>query len=64
MLLRAASTCLLGDAQGVTVLRAIQKGNQPALIASLAVDTRDLYAEAAVGVRLRSSRSLVGIAQL
>lgn len=45
--LKGMAACLLADAQGITVLRAIQKGNQPSLIASLAVGTRSLYDEAA-----------------
>ena len=44
--LRAASACAVADAQSFTVLRAISKGNQPSLIASLARDTRDQYQEA------------------
>lgn len=44
--LKAAVNCTLADAQSISVLRAIKKGNQSALIASLARDTCDLYASA------------------
>ena len=37
----------LGDAQSITVLRAIQKGNAPSLVAALAHDTAILYQAAA-----------------
>ena len=37
----------LADAQSITVLRAIQKGNAPTLIASLAHDTANVYQAAA-----------------
>lgn len=40
------SLCL-ADAQSLTVLRAIQKGNQPSLIAALASDTALLYRQSA-----------------
>lgn len=33
----------LAEAQGITVLRAVKKGNQPGLIAGLAADTAQLY---------------------
>jgi hypothetical protein len=45
-LVRALSTLALADAQQLTVLRAVAKGNQPALIASLAADTAALYGQA------------------
>lgn len=41
--LQAIGTCALADAQSITVLRAIQKGILPSLVASLARDTRDQY---------------------
>lgn len=37
----------LADAQSVTVLRAIQKGNAPSLVAALACDTAAMYQAAA-----------------
>ncbi len=33
----------MAEAQSITVLRAVKKGNQPGLIASLALDTANLY---------------------
>ena len=44
--LEAITACALADAQSIIVLRAIQKGNLPSLIASLARDTRDQYKQA------------------
>jgi len=43
---QALASFALADAQQLTVLRAVQKGNQPSLIASLAADTAALYAQA------------------
>ena len=37
----------LADAQGITTLRAMAKNNAPSLIASLALDTANLYKSAA-----------------
>ena len=37
----------LADAQSITVLRAIQKGNAPSLVAALASDTAAMYQTAA-----------------
>lgn len=37
----------LADAQSITVLRAIQKGNAPSLVAALACDTAAMYQTAA-----------------
>lgn len=37
----------LADAQSITVLRAIQKGNAPSLVAALACDTAAMYQAAA-----------------
>lgn len=48
--LQATSLCCLADAQGITVLRAIQKGNEPTLISSLSRDARDQYTEAATAL--------------
>ncbi|KAH7623081.1 hypothetical protein Ndes2526B_g02379 [Nannochloris sp. 'desiccata'] len=45
--LQAAASCAVGDAQSITVLRAISKGNSSSLIASLARDTGDIYKEGA-----------------
>jgi hypothetical protein len=45
--LQAAASCAVGDAQSITVLRAISKGNSSSLIASLARDTADIYNEGA-----------------
>ncbi|KAK9828236.1 hypothetical protein WJX74_004986 [Apatococcus lobatus] len=50
------STCL-ADAQSLTVLRAIQKGNAPGLIAGLAADTGSLYTEAEGGFRAGGSQA-------
>lgn len=41
----------LAEAQSITVLRAIQKGNAPGLIAGLANDTMQLYQSAAQYLR-------------
>jgi hypothetical protein len=53
---RALATAALADAQQLTVLRAVAKGNQPALIASLAADTAALYSQACSQVRGRRRR--------
>ncbi len=45
-MLKGLSLLALADCQMLTVLRAIQKGNQPVLIASIAADTAALYGEA------------------
>ncbi len=37
----------LADAQSITVLRAVQKGNAPSLVAALALDTANMYQAAA-----------------
>lgn len=50
------NTCL-ADAQSLTVLRAIQKGNAPGLIAGLATDTSSLYTEAGNGFRAGASQA-------
>lgn len=50
------NTCL-ADAQSLTVLRAIQKGNAPGLIAGLAADTSSLYTEAGNGFRAGASQA-------
>ena len=50
------NTCL-ADAQSLTVLRAIQKGNAPGLIAGLAADTGGLYTEAGNGFRAGASQA-------
>jgi hypothetical protein len=44
--LRAVSSIALADAQQLTMLRAMAKGNAPGLIAALAVDTAALYQQA------------------
>jgi len=44
--LRSMALCALADAQGISVLRAMKKGNQPSLIAQLAVETSAMYIEA------------------
>ena len=49
--LRALSTLALADAQQLTVLRAVAKGNAPSLIASLAADSAALYSQACSQVR-------------
>lgn len=41
--LRALASTALADAQQLTLLRAVVKGNQPALIAAIAADTAQLY---------------------
>ena len=45
--LRSHTSLALADAQSITVLRAIQKGNAPSLVAGLAHDTMQLYQTAA-----------------
>ncbi|KAK9798946.1 hypothetical protein WJX73_007519 [Symbiochloris irregularis] len=45
--LAAFSALCLADAQSITVLRAIQKGNQAGLVSSLATDTATMYLSAA-----------------
>ena len=50
-LLRALASTALADAQQLTLLRAIAKGNQPPLIAAIAADTAELYALAGSQVR-------------
>ncbi len=45
-MVRAVSSVALADAQQLTVLRAVAKGNQPALIAALGADTAQLYGQA------------------
>jgi len=49
-LLQAAAACCLADAQTITVLRAVRKGNAPALIAALARDGADQYQAAAASL--------------
>lgn len=41
--LRVLASTALADAQQLTLLRAVVKGNQPALIAAIAADTAQLY---------------------
>jgi len=53
--LQAAASCAIGDAQSITVLRAISKGNSPSLIASLARDTADIY-DAGAGALISSTK--------
>lgn len=64
-LVRALSTLALADAQQLTVLRAVAKGNQPALIAGLAADTAALYAQAgnqvSKGFDISGLRSFCGL---
>jgi hypothetical protein len=43
-LLRGLASTALADAQQLTLLRAVVKGNQPSLIAAIAADTAELYA--------------------
>lgn len=43
-LLRGLASTALADAQQLTLLRAVVKGNQPPLIAAIAADTAELYA--------------------
>lgn len=43
-LLRGLASTALADAQQLTLLRAVVKGNQPPLIATIAADTAELYA--------------------
>lgn len=45
--LRSHTSLALADAQSITFLRAIQKGNAPSLVAGLAHDTMQLYQTAA-----------------
>lgn len=52
--LKAARCIALADAQAITVLRAIQKGNAPSLVSGLAADTSQLYAEGATAVQQAS----------
>ena len=47
----------LADAQSITVLRAIQKGNAPSLVASLAHDTANMYQAAAQAFKQVASTS-------
>jgi hypothetical protein len=49
--LRALSSLALADAQQLTVLRAVAKGNAPSLVAALAADTAVLYSQACSQVR-------------
>ena len=56
---RALASTALADAQQLTVLRAVAKGNQPALIALLAADTAALYSQACSQVRGRLRRQPV-----
>lgn len=50
-MVKGLSLLALGDCQLLAVLRAIQKGNQPSLIASIAQDTANLYGSALQSVR-------------
>lgn len=50
-LLRALASTALADAQQLTLLRAIARGNQPPLIAAIAADTAELYGLAGSQVR-------------
>ncbi len=50
----------LADAQSITVLRAIQKGNAPSLVASLAHDTANMYQAAAQAFQQVASSSGMG----
>ncbi len=50
-LLRGLASIALADAQQLTLLRAVVKGNQPPLIAAIAADTAELYALAGSQVR-------------
>ena len=43
---RALASLALADAQQLTMLRAVAKGNQPQLIAGIAADTAELYSTA------------------
>ena len=49
--LKGHTNLALAEAQSITVLRAIQKGNAPGLIAGLASDTMQLYQSAAQHLR-------------
>lgn len=49
--LKGHTNLALAEAQSITVLRAIQKGNAPGLIAGLANDTMQLYQSAAQYLR-------------
>jgi hypothetical protein len=40
---QAYALACLAEAQSLTVLRAIQKGNAPSLVAALAIDTSALF---------------------
>lgn len=53
----------LADAQSITVLRAIQKGNAPSLIAALAHDTANMYQAAAQAFKQVASTSKLGSKQ-
>ena len=44
--LRVLSALTLADAQQLTVLRAVQKGNAASLVAALAADTAQLFGQA------------------
>ncbi len=44
--MRALCTLCLADAQSLTVLRAVKKGNAAGLVASLAADTAQMYDDA------------------
>lgn len=56
-MLHALSSAALADAQQLTVLRAVAKGNQPSLIAALAADTAQLYGQAYSQVRFAASQA-------
>ena len=45
-MVKALSLLCLADCQHIAVLRAVQKGNQPSLIAAIAEDTAGLYGTA------------------
>ena len=47
----------LADAQSITVLRAIQKGNAPSLVAALSCDTAAMYQAAAQALKQVSINS-------
>ena len=53
----------LADAQSITVLRAIQKGNAPSLVAALAHDTANMYQAAAQAFKQVASTSKLGSKQ-
>lgn len=57
--LRAYESVCLADAQGITVLRAISKGNAPNLVAELAAGSAELYRQATTASTAAASASAV-----